>query len=185
MTEGNKLRFRPYFKIDGIPTIKDSEIEAIYHQTVDEGFAETLFHDATINSAEEFRLHVTDPRQLFWIIYSEEDKEPIAFFWLNRVEKTHAYCHFAFFVKYWGNPITVEAGKQAMALLLTVQEGHDKPAFHTIMGMVPASNLFAIEYLKRVGLKHSLAVPNLMWSKKQQKPVAGHLMYITKKELDE
>lgn len=188
MTEGNSpksdLYFRPYVRIDGIPTMKDSEVEEIYHRCFDEGFGDTLFHDGTIKNVEEFRNAVTHPTVMFWIVYNKEEKDEVGFFWLNRIEQTHAYCHFAGFVKYWGKPILTQAGVEAMTLLLKPR-GEAKPLFDTIMGMIPSSNTFGIEYLRRVGLKDYGEIPNLLWSLKEQQPVNGYLMYITEKELDE
>jgi len=172
-----KLQFLSYVRIDGIPTIRNTQIRDIYNRCVETGIADMLFHDGSINDSEDFLQHVTRADVIFTLIFVPGENEPMGFFWLNRLERTHAYCHFAAFPEYWGKPVTVKAGQQAMDWCLHT--------FHTIMGMVPISNKYAIDYLYRVGLKDVGDIPNLIWSAKEEKPVTGKLMYITREALNE
>lgn len=167
--------FLPYTFVDGVPTLRDSEIIYIYEKCFEDGIGDLLFHDGSINSAEEFLSHVKQPNVLFWIIYYQG--ELLGFFWLNRLETTCAYCHFAGFPKFWGTGLTVKAGKKAMAIVLR--------HFNVIMGMLPSDNNIAINYLYRVGLKKVGEVPNLLWSKAKGKPVKGTILYITGEDLNE
>lgn len=176
------LRFMPYTVVDGIPTFKDSDLSRIYKRLVYEGIEPLLFHDGAINNEQDFISMIRNPNTLFWTItYEEKD---VGFFWLNRLEKTHAYCHFTGYTEWWGRVITVVAGREAMRMLLTAKDTEGEYFWHTIMGMVPTSNVFAIDYLKRVGLETLGEVPNLIWSKEKSEPVPGTVMYITRELLE-
>jgi RimJ/RimL family protein N-acetyltransferase len=170
----DKWNLLPYTKVDGIPTMRDSEIKFLYDKCFDEGVGRILFHDGAIESADQFLAHVKSFQSLFWAIFYEG--KPFGFFWLNRLEKTHAYCHFVSYPDYWGKGIGVEAGKRAMAICTDI--------FPTIMGMIPSSNIIAIDYLKRVGLKEVGEIENLM-TDIMGNPVTGTMLYITKEMLDE
>jgi len=169
------FKFLPYTVIDGIPSMSNSYIKGIYDRCVESGLEEILFHDGSINDADDFMNHVTNLGTMFWAIFYR--KKMVGFFWLNRLEKTHAYCHFAAFPEIWGRGLAEEAGKQAMTIALK--------HFSMIIGMIPADNQVAIDYLGRVGLTDLADVPNLLWSKKLECPITGKLMCITREDLHE
>jgi hypothetical protein len=173
--DGGKWNFLPYTHVDGVPTMRDSDIKFLYDKCFEEGIGEILFHDGKISNAEQFIDHMTSTLVMFWAVYYEG--KPFGFYWLNRIDTTHAYCHFTCYPEFWGTELTVEAGKRAMKICTKF--------FPTIMGMLPSENTFAIDYLKRVGLNIVGEVPNLMWSQTTGKPCKGTMLYITKEMLDE
>jgi hypothetical protein len=168
------LEFTFYQHIDGIPTMRDSDILNLYIKCVDEGLSGLLFHDGSIRNEYEFLDYVKTPGCIFCTITLTG--KPFGFFWLNRIEETHAYCHFTAFPEFWGDSRTVEVGKIAMSKCLK--------EFDMIMGMLPSTNHFAINYLKKVGLHVIGTAPKLMWSEADQKPVEGTLLYITAEDLE-
>ncbi|MEE9304260.1 MAG: hypothetical protein V3U84_10815 [Thiotrichaceae bacterium] len=170
------LEFIPYTHHNGIPLILDSEIHALWFNTIKAGVFDLVFHDGSINSLDEFTTLVVKSSQThFWKI--EYNQKTWGYFWLNRLERTHAYCHFMAFPKFWGDSKLVDIGKEAMQMCL---EGLQYPM---IMGMVPSTNTYAVDYLHRVGLQDGGTFPKLLWSAKEQKPVEGKILYITKENL--
>lgn len=174
-----QFKLVPYAKVDGIPTFKNSELADLYDQLVEEKLVDILLHDGSINTPEQFVQYLTEAKDnLFYVVLDTKVNQPAAIFWVNRIEQTHCYCHFCVFKKWHGSGVTVQMGRLAMAHLFSI-------GFHTVMGMLPESNRAARDYLLRVGLKDVGKVPNLIWSKDKNAPVAGHLMYITKEDLDD
>ena len=174
----------PYARVDGVPTFKNSEMFSIYEQLCKEGLDEILFHDGSINNEIDFMTKiVTNPKTLFYIIMDTRVNLPAAIFWVNRIESTHCYCHFCAFTGWWGSGDTVKLGREAMRCLFRM-EIDGEPMFYTIMGMIPESNTFARDYLHKVGLHDVGKVPNFLWSKKENGPVDGFAMYITREDLD-
>jgi hypothetical protein len=168
------LEFTLYQVIDGVPTMRDSDIAWLYDKVEAEGLSGTLFHDGSIANKHEFVDYVKTPACIFFLITLTG--KPFGFFWLNRIETTHAYCHFVAFPEFWGDGRTVKVGQEAMKICLK--------EFDTIMGMLPSTNHFAINYLLKVGLHKIGNVPNLMWSEADQKPVEGTMLYITAEDLE-
>lgn len=168
------FEFILYQVIDGVPTMRDSDLEYLYDKVEAEGLSGTLFYDGSIKNKREFVDHVKSPACIFFLITLRDN--PFGFFWLNRIESTHAYCHFMAYPEFWGHGDTVNAGKEAMRICLK--------EFDMIMGMLPSTNLPAISYLSKVGLHKIGTVPNLIWSEADQKPVEGTLLYITAEDLE-
>jgi hypothetical protein len=168
------LEFNMYNRYDGIPTMRDSDITALYQKTEDEGLSGIVFDDGSIRNASEFVDYVTTPAVIFFSIALRG--KPFGYFWLNRIESTHAYCHFMCFPEFWGDGRTVTVGQEAMKICLK--------EFDMIMGMLPSTNHFAINYLLKVGLHKIGTIPNLIWSESEQKPVEGTMLYITAEDLE-
>ncbi len=170
------LEFIPYAHHNGVPLILDSEIKALWDRTVRSGVVDLLFHDGSVINYEEFTILVVKSLKThFWKI--EYNHAVWGYFWLNRFESTHAYCHFMAFPNHWGDPRIVDIGKEAMKMVLSGLW------FHMIMGMVPSSNTHALNYLRAVGLQEGGTFPKLVWSAKEQKAVEGKILYITKENL--
>ena len=168
------LEFTLYQRIDGIPTMRDSDIRDLYLQTETAGVTRYMFDDGSIRNAQEFVDHVTLPQTIFFNITLAD--KPFGYFWLNRIEATHAYCHFMCFPEFWGDYRTAQVGIEAMKICLD--------EFAMIMGMVPSTNKIAINYLLDVGLHKVGTIPRLLWSESEQRPVEGTMMYITAEDLE-
>jgi len=177
LMEQKDIVFLPYVRIDGIPTLRDSEILALWDRAEKEGWVDQLFHDGNISNRVQFLQYIISPGTLFFVCYFKGDI--CGFFWLNRLEITHAYCHFAFFKKYWNRKVNIPIGKTAMRMLFN----SSKLNFELILGMLPGSNTRAIQYAKNVGFKFVGKIPNLLFSAKEGKPVEGVLVQLSKKDL--
>jgi hypothetical protein len=170
------LEFIPYTHHDGMPLILDSEIKVMWDDTVKAGVVDLLFHDGSVINLEEFTILVVKSSQThFWEI--EYKHETLGYWWLNRFESTHAYCHFMAFPKFWGDPKLVDIGKEAMKICF------GELYYAMIMGMLPTSNTHALDYLRKVGLQDGGTFPKLLWSAKEHRPVEGKILYITKENL--
>ena len=91
--------------------------------------------------------------------------------------------NFAFFKKWWGRyPEIMSAGKKALELLL-VKEFKGRSLFDLILGMFPQCNTHALNYVLRLGAHTVTEIPNLLWSKKEQKSIPGIIVSITKEDI--
>ena len=169
------LNFILYQHVDGIPTMRDSDIARLYQRTEESGLTRLMFNDGSITNADEFVDHVTSKAAIFFVITLTDKTR--GYFWLNRIEKTHAYCHFMCFPEFWGNhSLNVRIGQKAMQMCLK--------EFDMIMGMLPTSNDIAINYLMDVGLNVVGRIPNLIWSQELQKPVEGMMLSTTMEDYE-
>lgn len=171
----------PYTKKDGVPTFRNSEMANMYNRAFEEGWGEQMFHDGAIQNVQQFVQYTTGPGVLFWGVYFKE--ELIGFFYLNRIEKTNAHLHFAFFKKWWATAESIQAGQQALRLLLT-DEYNGQPMFDLILGVYPSWNKHVLAYVHRFGAHTVTEIPHLVWSMKKGKSVEGTIVSVTREDLE-
>ena len=168
--EEEQLNFLPYLSYDGIPTLKDSDIGRLYEACRSQNILDIVFHDDSINTADEFIEYVKRSDVIFFSV--QYNNLPFGFFWLNRLERTNAHIHFAIFSDYWGTGLSIEAGRKAVETCLGM--------YPTIMGRLRLDNEFALDYARRLGFRVLGFVPNLIWDKTADRPAYGIVVYITK-----
>jgi hypothetical protein len=110
------LEFTLYQIVDGVPTMRDSDLKWLYDKVKAEGLSGSLFHDGSIRNKHEFVDYMKTPACIFFSITLQGN--PFGFFWLNRIETTHAYCHFVCFPEFWGTGVCVPVGIEAMRICL-------------------------------------------------------------------
>jgi len=154
---------------------RDSYIKALWDRIERDGLAPIVFDDGQVKDADSFLAMVKDGTKTIWFeiqVYGET----IGMVWFNRLEKTHAYCHFLAFPEHWGRKDSVVIGREALKMITHY--------FPTIMGMIPTWNTHAIDWLKKVGLHESIVIPNLIWSASKDKAMEGMILYITAEDLE-
>jgi hypothetical protein len=170
-----KYRFVPYTTVDGIPTFKDSDILGLYRRVYEEGLGDQLFYDGSIKDEQQFLQLMKSPGAILHVVLAPDD-HPVAMWWLNRLERTHATCHFTLFVELFGTKDRVPIGKEAMRICF------DHLGYEVIMGMTPSDNKFALGYARKVGFKEVGEVPHYLWSKEGHS-ITCTMQYITRKDL--
>jgi len=177
----DKITFLPYTKRDGIPTFRNSEIKDMYLRAIREGWHDQIFHDGSITNADAFVQYITGTGVLFWGIYHENDL--MGFVWANRIEKTHCYCHFGFFKKWWGrDSILTRTGKQFMDMLL-IQKYPKETMFDLVLGMYPSTNTHVTAFMKRLGARQFVEIPNLIYDNVNDKSIDGTIVVTTREDL--
>ncbi len=167
-----ELEFIPYTLIDGIPIFRDSEIKTLYDRTV--VAVPVMFQDGQIQNDLDFLAMVKDQRHTVFftiLVYGET----LGYFYLNRLEKTHAHCHFMCFPDFWGRSDLVYIGQEALRLCLKT--------FPMIMGMIATENAHAIKFLKKLGMNDGGTFPYLMYNAIEDKAMEGKILYITQEDL--
>ena len=165
----------PYITINGIPTMRDSQLLDLYYTLEKDGLIDLFLHDGSINNQSQWLAHVKNPTTLLWTL--QVNGRTGGFCYFTNIDRAKAFCHFSVYKEFWGSVKTVPGGQYVMQEALKI--------FNTVMGMCPVSNILAVSFLKKIGLTHIMDVPNALWSKQEGKAVTGSLLYITREELDE
>lgn len=176
----NKYVTVPYVKPDGIPTFRNSELAEMYNRADREGWLNQMFHDGTVKNEIDFVKHVTAPHVMFWGLFCEG--ELMGFFYVNRIERTCAHLHFAFFSKWWATPESLKGGRRVLETLL-VDDVDGRPLFELLLGAYPSWNKHVLAYVHKFGAHTVTEVPHLMWSERKGKSVEGTIVSITREDL--
>lgn len=166
----------PYTTVDGVPTFKDSEIAVLWDRIWEEGVGNSVFFDGTIKDRDHFIDLMAGNNNFLYLIYYHA--ELVAMFWINRIEKTHCYCHFTCFKNVWGTQIAIDAGKIGIDCCLNIL------GFDVVLGLLPAKNRRALRYLEKVGLKVVGTIPNILWDNMEKRSIAGILVRMTREDLE-
>ena len=87
-------------KIDGIPSLRDSEILGLYDVMVDEGVADTIFFDGEVSSRDDFLEAMTNHNNNILYVLKADGELAIAC-WLNHFNGKTAQMHWTCFRKFW------------------------------------------------------------------------------------
>ena len=169
----------PYFHVDGVPTLRDSQIKDLWIRMVGEGTARTVFIDGTVQSADDFLASMKHPGNQLWVFM--EDGEPLVFFWLNSFEGRTARVHFCAFKTVWGRRAK-EIAADGLKLCLTDRDGKG-PLLDCLIGYTPVRNRLACRFIQKIGMRPVGEVPNLLFDAYEGQSITGLITSCTMEDL--
>lgn len=154
-----------YQHIDGIPTMRDSDIIRLFDRMFDEGLVDTVFYDGSIRNPETF-INVMKDNCLCVV---EEEKKPVAFFWFTDRQARRAQIHFCFFRE------AREGRAQEVAKFIL--ERIKKADIDCLIGYIPKFNIPAINFCKKIGVQFAGEIPNGIYNYKAGRSEACYIVY--------
>lgn len=133
------MKILPYTKVDGVPTLRDSDLVRLYLQMADEGRLEWAFYDGSVQSADDF-LYFAKSTHLY--LFLNSDEEYLGFFWVTDLTPISCKVHFCMLAK---------AGKQVLKLGRMGLEFLGEH-FKVIEGVTPVKNILACKFIQKVGM---------------------------------
>jgi hypothetical protein len=173
------VHLMPYCEVDGIRTFTDSEVLGFYDRMVENGTAEAVFSDGTINSRADWLRDMKSPYTFLYVVYAEGCT--VAVVWLNRVERKKAYFNYSGFFSGWKRG-SVEIGKHILKIIMSMKDSCDSHLFDILMGITPVSNKVAVKYMKLCGWQVVGVLPLGVWSQQNQKSEPALISYFTREE---
>lgn len=143
------LKIIPYLSVDGISTIRDSEIQSIFNRMAEDGTAKSVFYDSSILTPNEFVLFVKRHTDLFLMV--ELDGVPVGAAWYQSIALGVVQGHFCTFSSIWGSPDRYAIGRHVIQFVLQ--------SFNTIVGYVPEFNSRALDYILGIGATEVASIP--------------------------
>jgi len=166
----------PYVEIDGIRTIKDSEIKELFARTKQDGLVETVFYDGYIRTADDFLLLMKNKFIFFWVL--KDGEQTVGYVWLDRAEGKAIRQHYCTFKEYWGK--AVELGKFVLDKIMALQND-DGFIFSVLIGIVPEWNKKAIDFSVKCGGVNAGVIPNMIWNGYKEQTENAVLIYYTRR----
>jgi hypothetical protein len=152
----NDLTVIPYVPIDGIWTMTDDLVASVFDLLVDQGLVDTVFRDGTMQSQEQFLKFCKNPQRVLCFIADE--KECVGLAWLMPVSDHHAFAHFCFLKNIWGSRTSEVAN---LILDYWFSFGGDDPLLDVIIGVIPADNRMANNFLRRINWTTLGEIPHM------------------------
>lgn len=139
------ISFAPYTTVDGIPTMRDSDLASIYQRVVAERSYRWLFFDRFVQDDEGF---ISLAKSCLFVP-ALVDNTPAGFFWLDGFHGKTARLHFCVFRAFWGD-IARQIGRAAFQFVEGLVK--DRNGLQILYGFVPLHNVMAKKYALDVGM---------------------------------
>lgn len=137
-----KTTAMPYAHYDGIPTLRDSDIVALWERMREDGTTDIVFYDGIIDDQYKFLAYMKSSRVQLFI--GKIEGKTMGFGWLSHIEAKMARIHFCVFKRFWGAGVHSIVNRFASDILR--QTGLD-----IIMGIIPSWNVKATKYVEKCG----------------------------------
>ena len=161
-----EIRILPYTKVDGIPTLRDSDLYGLYARMAEEGKVESVFYDGGVRGPEDF-LDLFKNRENWLYVYMAAGEKPLGFFWVNCFEGESCRVHFCMFR---------EAGRHVLKMGRMCLEFLGKH-FRLVRGVTPTHNTLACKFIQKCGMVPVGTVPDRVYDYYQGKTGPALISY--------
>ncbi len=152
----------------------DTVIRALYTLMENDGTVSLVFYGHPNFSADDFLCFMKDPRNEVYIVSCPE--EVLGFLWLNNHGTRSAQVHFCGFSNAWGGR-GIEIGRAVYKTLME-KTINGRYRFDCLWGMTPKNNVFAINWLQKIGLTRAGEIPRAAYVHDLGESVAMVINYL-------
>lgn len=153
----SEISLVPYSRIGEAWTLSDDLILDVIGKCDEEGNFDTVFYDGKVVTHFDFLDTMQSPWNIPVFVFLGH--KPAGFAWLNGIAGDYAFGHFCFLKALKGR--ADEAGRMIVDYWMSFK-GENGELFQTIIGMVPASNVRAIEFVQRIGFVMLGSIPRML-----------------------
>ena len=175
----SEYKIIPYIEVNGMRTLSDGTVKAIWEQMRQENIVKRMFYDGSVCDEMKFLAWMKSPHK---IIHTMWDEGEIAALCLLTGYNGHSaighYCIFKKFLREKAN----EIAKQAIEYWFSWKTKNGEPALHSIVGFTPDNNRLAIKMLPRMGFTIVGTIPDLAWNAYKKKRVGITISYRRRQE---
>lgn len=175
-----KVELWPYVLIDGVPSLRDSQLGALYARMAADQTLAVMNYEGQLNDAAQF---IAAAKAAAYFALVRRDGAEVAVVWLNRYELRRAHLHFCVFAEAWGAG-SVALGRAVMERLINLRGPQGAFSLDVIWGVIPQSNINAARYVQHCGGKLCAPIPNYVWCAERQRCEPGVVFYYTRNEED-
>jgi len=147
-----KTKLRGYGIVDGVRTLRDSQIGQLFRQAKEEGILPWVMysdHTAALTERDFINFYKDDSR-LLWLVHY--DQRLAGWVWLDDIGHRTARIHFGFFKWLSREKLTVRVARELLWQLLSIKF-RGGVMLQLIRGETPTFNKRAVRFIERVGLK--------------------------------
>jgi hypothetical protein len=176
---GMETRLRAYGVVDGIRTLKDSQVGMLFRQSKEDGVLQWVMYsqDTTTMTESSFIEYFKNENRLLFLVYHAD--RLAGWFWLDDLGHRTARIHFAPFRWTTREKLTVRVAKEALWLLLCMKFKRGA-SLQVIRGESPTFNKGAVRFMQKLGLKVIGEMPHAAFDYRTQTTSSMLYSYITK-----
>lgn len=163
----------PYCFLDGVPTLRNSEIGALFQQLSEEDMVQQVFYEGDITTETEFIERMTSPHTHFFLIKNAEHRT-VGFCWFTNCTRDTCQPHWVAFKKTFSRQVLKDLAAAAEEILNTLP-------YIGYLGIMPVTNVEGNRVMKHTGGTFLGTIPNYIRLHTGQ-IVAGNLYYKTRED---
>ena len=148
MEQGERYALWPAAFVDGVFSVPDELLSALWWEMVDKGKHRQLFYNGAIRDDAGWIGWVKDPDNYVVLVVDQRRVKVACVAWINHAVDGAALAHFCML----GLP-RVEIGKTVLKYWSAL------PGIHVLVGFTPETNTGAVRYAKSIGFKESGLIP--------------------------
>ena len=159
-------------------SIPDNLMTQIFVKMAELKLSDTVFSNGTVINHIQWLMFVQNKKNVVNIVGNDKQVEGVT--WLNSFGLNYAFGHFCFFPETWGKN-SVELGRMVIDYWFNGLKS-DEFCIDVILGQIPASNLKAIGYTEKLGMKTLGTVPDIKYQNGNE--TGAYFCFITRKEFN-
>lgn len=174
-----------YEAIDGIPTLKDSQLAVLFNKAKAEGTLKYILYGINYDAMTEkqfidwFKFSACK----MWVVLYQQ--KLVGWIWIDDIRLKAGRLHYNFFRWAIKAGITGEIGRQCLKYFLNLKGADGNYVFDVIRGETPAFNKLAVGYLKKLGMTVVGTIDKMAWSFDRQKAYPMVISYMTRDQIKE
>lgn len=171
----HNAKILPYVHLDGVPTLRDSDLLGLYDRMDREGLAGSCYQEGRLHWLEEMKSR----RSLLYVCMGDDG--PMGMVWLNAFRGRYAHSHLVIFRAYHGRANILTA-RWAIQTVLRSRDAHGEYLWDGFVGMTPETNRLAVAFALRCGFRKVGVVPFGAYDFRQNKSVPAVLTVLEREE---
>lgn len=165
----------PFLSVHGVWTINDNTLVDTFRRMIDQRLVRKVFIDGRVQRLEDFMALIKSPH--IYPVFAAVDDKIMGFAWMNAIINNHASCHFCMLKESWG-PLAEKIGKEIVSYWFKFP-GRDPNSylFDILLGLTPATNKPALNYIQKVGFKVAGSIPKMCYDSYKDERLPGVISY--------
>lgn len=158
-SEPMKTKLFRYVEVDGVRTLKDSQIAALFEKAKQENVLRTVMYSDDIEqfTSKAFITIFKSEMRASWLVFY--DGKLAGWVWLDDFGHRTARIHFCLFKWLGKEKLTVQVGRESLWQLLNMKFRNDIK-LAAIRGETPSFNKLALRFIQKVGLRVIGEIPS-------------------------
>mgnify|MGYP000235863611 CR=1 FL=1 len=174
------IKIIPYVAIDGIMSLPDSRVMALYDRMVEDGSHTVVFASGDIQNKFEFLEYMKRRGVLLYVLKVDGILAGVT--WLDSLEKKTGFMHYCMFSNVWGR--SDEIMREVVHQMIHMKDTRGEYIFDLFKGLVPAWNKRAVDFSVRCGGKILGTLPHAVWNYEQGKSEDAVFIYYTRGKIE-
>lgn len=153
----------------------DKYLAQVFRRIVREETIYKVFYDGSVRNTNDFiNFFRGKEKDLFFAEYNGKE---VGFFWLKPFMNNSAFISYCFYKDFWGDK-AMQISKECIEYLLNHKDEHGQYTLDILMGLTPASNKLAIQFLLKNGMSIMGRIPNMLYDVNEDAMVDGIFSFL-------